>query len=63
LKPAHKQIHTGSFFCISPKKNILGADLIVKENKYLLIYTVTSITVLMSVAVGGLCSFSIITKS
>lgn len=62
LKPAHKQIHRGPFFYISPKKNILGADLIMKESKFLLIYTETGITVLMSIAVGGLCTFSILTK-
>lgn len=33
-----------------------------KENKFLLIYTVTSITVLMSIALAGLCFFSILTK-
>ena len=33
-----------------------------KANKFLLIYTVRSITVLMSIAVGGLCAFSILTK-
>lgn len=62
MKLAHKQIHIGPFFYTSPKKNILGTDLIMKENKFLLIYTVTSITVLMSIAVAGLCAFSILTK-
>lgn len=61
MKPIHKQTHIGLFY-ISPKKNILGSDLIRKENKLLHIYNVTSITALMRTAVGGLCAISILTK-
>lgn len=33
-----------------------------KESKFLLLYTVTSIIVLMTIAVDGLCASSILTK-